>query len=183
MAVLAVVSLVVLPETPRDPRRGLLLTERWRFFFTAVLAFQLGHVGEHVAQMIQLHVLRMPAASAHGIVGSLDIEWVHFLWSTFVFAATVLLVRELPHNRWLLLTLVLATWHELEHVTLIGTYLTTGVSGAPGLLASGGLIGGGLPITRPDLHFLYNAMLTVPLFLAFRAEMLRRAPLTAVTAR
>jgi hypothetical protein len=108
---------------------------------------------------------------------------VHFLWSTFVFAATVLLVRELPHNRWLLLTLVLATWHELEHVTLIGTYLTTGVSGAPGLLASGGLIGGGLPITRPDLHFLYNAMLTVPLFLAFRAEILRRAPLSAVTAR
>ena len=183
IAIVAVVSLVVLPERSPDPRRGALLPDGWRFFFTALLAFQLGHVGEHTAQMIQLHVLGLPAAQARGVIGALDVEWVHFLWSSFVFIATLALMRRLPHNRWLLLTLVLATWHELEHITLIATYVTTGIPGAPGLLAAGGLIGGGLPISRPDLHFLYNAMLTVPLFLAFRAEILRRAPLVTVPAR
>jgi hypothetical protein len=183
IAIVAVVSLLLLPTRPSDPRVGALLPERWRFFFTALLAFQLAHVGEHVAQMIQLHVLDLPAAQAHGIIGVLDIEWVHFVWSSFVFVATLALVWRLPQSRWLLLTLLLATWHELEHITLITTYITTGVSGTPGLLAAGGLLGGGLPISRPDLHFLYNAMLTVPLFLAFRAEILRRAPLAAVYAR
>lgn len=42
-------------------------------------------------------------------------------------------------------------------------YLTTGKAGTPGLLAQGGLIGGGLPIARPDLHFFYNLIETVPL--------------------
>jgi hypothetical protein len=35
-------------------------------------------------------------------------------------------------------------------------YLRTGIVGSPGLLASGGAISGGLPLTRPDLHFFYN---------------------------
>ena len=183
IAIVAVVSLLVLPERTRDPRRGLNLTEGWRFFFTAVLAFQLGHVGEHTAQMIQLHVLDLPASQARGLIGVLDIEWVHFLWSTAVLIATIVLARRLPQNRWLLLALILATWHELEHVTLMATYLRTGVSGTAGLLASGGLIGGGLPISRPDLHFLYNSKLTIPLFLAFRAEVLRRAPVTLALRR
>ena len=30
-----------------------------------------------------------------------------------------------------------------------------------------GLIGGGLPLTRPDLHFLYNLVETAPLVVAF----------------
>lgn len=47
------------------------------------------------------------------------------------------------------------------------TYLATGVPGTPGLLSKGGLIGGGLPLTRPDLHFLYNLIETVPLTIAF----------------
>ena len=183
IAIVAVVSLLVLPERARDPRRGLNLTEGSRFLFTAVLAFQLGHVGEHTAQMIQLHVLDLPASQARGLIGVLDIEWVHFLWSTAVLIATIVLARRLPQNRWLLLALILATWHELEHVTLMATYLRTGVSGTAGLLASGGLIGGGLPISRPDLHFLYNSMLTIPLFLAFRAEVLRRAPATLALRR
>jgi hypothetical protein len=183
IAIVAVVSLLVLPPRAPDPRRGALLPDAWRFFFTALLAFQLGHVGEHVAQMIQLHVLSLPGSQARGVLGVFDIEWVHFLWSSVVLVATVSLALRLPRNAWLLLTLLLATWHELEHITLMTTYLATGISGTPGLLAAGGLLDGGLPISRPDLHFLYNAMLTVPLFLAFRAEILRRAPLSAVLAR
>lgn len=35
------------------------------------------------------------------------------------------------------------------------------------MLATGGRIGGGLPLSRPDLHFLYNVVETEPLFIAF----------------
>jgi hypothetical protein len=45
--------------------------------------------------------------------------------------------------------------------------LQTGVAGLPGLLAQGGAVVGGLPISRPDLHFLYNLIETVPLVLGF----------------
>ena len=67
---------------------------------------------------------------------------------------------------------VISAWHAVEHtyimyVYLMYVYLTTGLSGTPGLLASGGLIGGGLPLARPDLHFLYNLVETAPLVLAF----------------
>ena len=55
----------------------------------------------------------------------------------------------------------------IEHISIMFTYLATGVPGTPGLLSKGGLIGGGLPLTRPDLHFLYNLIETVPLTIAF----------------
>ncbi len=41
-------------------------------------------------------------------------------------------------------TLVLARWHEAEHVYILSTYLTTGISGALGHLAASGAIDGGL---------------------------------------
>jgi hypothetical protein len=64
-------------------------------------------------------------------------------------------------------TAVLSTWHGIEHAYIFSTYLTTGVSGTPGLLAQGGALAGGLPITRPDLHFIYNLVETIPLMTAF----------------
>ena len=57
---------------------------------------------------------------------------------------------------------------------MIATYLQTGIAGTPGLLSSGGLLFGGLPIARPDLHFLYNLVETIPLLAAWLVE-LRRA--------
>src|SRR6266702_3539813 len=47
-------------------------------------------------------------------------------------------------------------WHALEHFAIMSVYLRTGLVGTPGLLAHGGAIAGGLPLSRPDLHFLYN---------------------------
>jgi hypothetical protein len=46
----------------------------------------------------------------------------------------------------------------------------------PGLLAQGGAIAGGLPISRPDLHFLYNLVETVPLILGFLWQVQRVVP-------
>jgi hypothetical protein len=45
---------------------------------------QTGHVFEHVAQMVQIHVLGLTGGSARGVFGALDIEWVHFIFNTWV---------------------------------------------------------------------------------------------------
>jgi len=74
-------------------------------------------------------------------------------------------------NPWLIAVTPLAAWHFIEHAVMIATYLQTGVSGTPGLLSSGGLLFGGLPIARPDLHFLYNLVETAPLVFAWLVEL------------
>ena len=89
---------------------------QWLALFYVLVITQGGHVVEHVAQMIQIHVLKVPGPQAHGIFGALDIEWVHFIWNSWVLVAVVALVIYFPRNPWLWATLVLAGWHEAEHL-------------------------------------------------------------------
>ncbi len=146
---------------------GIYRRNQWLALFTVLVFTQGGHVIEHLAQMYQIHVLGLRGIAAQGIFGVFNIEWVHFGWNTWILVAVVLLVRAFRTNPWLWATLVAAVWHELEHVAIMVAYLTTGVAGTPGLLAHGGLIGGGLPLSRPDLHFLYNLIESIPLAAAF----------------
>jgi hypothetical protein len=164
---------------------GLLRADPWIALFYALAATQAGHFLEHVAQMVQIHSLGIPQPQAHGVVGALDLEWVHFIWNSAVLIAVALLVRAYARNGWLWVTLLLAGWHELEHASIMRAFLTTGVVGTPGLLSRGGALAGGLPLTRPELHFLYNLAETAPLVVAFfsqvRAALRRRArPVPAV---
>lgn len=146
---------------------------QWLALFYALVVGQTGHFLEHVSQMIQIHVLGLTGADASGIFGALNIEWVHFTWNTWVIATVFTLLFRYPANRWLWATAVLAGWHEIEHAFIFYVYMTTGVAGTPGLLSQGGALGGGLPITRPDLHFIYNLVETAPLMLAFLFEVRR----------
>jgi hypothetical protein len=142
----------------------------WLGVFYVLTVAQVGHLVEHVVQMTQLRVLRLPPDQAHGIVGIFDTEWVHFVWNNSVALLVVLLLVRFRHNLLLWLTAVIATWHGLEHVAIIWPYLATGLRGAPGLLATGGLIAGGLPLSVLELHYYYNLLETAPLVLAFLAE-------------
>lgn len=139
--------------------------------FYLLLITQLGHMSEHVVQMIQIHVLQLSGADARGVFGALDIEWVHFIFNSWILIAEVILLRYFRKNPWLWGGLVIAVWHELEHAQIMSVYLTTGVAGSPGLLAHGGLIGGGLPLTRPDLHFFYNVVETLPIVAGFAYQL------------
>jgi len=139
----------------------------WLALFYMLIVTQVGHLLEHVAQMTQIHLLHHSGAQAQGIFGALDIEWVHFIWNTWVLLAVILLLRRFPENRWLWATALLAGWHEMEHLVVFSTYLLTGRAGTPGLLGQGGFIAGGLPIRRADLHFLYNLIETIPLVGSF----------------
>jgi hypothetical protein len=137
----------------------------WLALYLVLASTQTAHVGEHVVQIIQLRLLGIPPSDAHGVIGALDVEWVHFIWNTWVFAAVVVLLIGKPRQRWLWLAGLAAGWHLAEHAVLIALYLATGVEARPGLLAAGGLVAGGLPLSRPDLHLAYNVVETVPLVL------------------
>ncbi len=155
--------------------------QHWLVLFYVLLVTQTGHFLEHVAQMIQIHLLGLQGAQAQGVFGMLNIEWVHFLWNTWVLIAAVVLLVRYRGNTWLWFTTLFAAWHAIEHAYIVWIYLRTGVPGTPGLLSLGGAIQGGLPITRPDLHFLYNLIETAPLAVAFFWQV-RHAPTNAAVA-
>lgn len=145
----------------------------WLALFYALVVTQGGHVIEHVVQVTQIHVAGTPAKQAKGVFGALDIEWVHFVWNTWVLIAVVLLVLRFRRNPFLWATLAFALWHEAEYAFLISRYIATDLPGHPGLAAKGGTIAGGLPITRPDLHFYYNVIETTPLIAGFVYQLRR----------
>jgi hypothetical protein len=146
---------------------------QWLALFYVLVVTQTGHLLEHVAQVVQIHVLGLTGPDARGIFGTLDIESVHFVWNTWVLVAVVVLLLHYRSNRRLWLTTLFSTWHAIEHAYIFSMYLTTGLSGTPGLLAQGGAILGGLPLSRPDLHFIYNLIETIPLILAFLQQVQR----------
>lgn len=164
---------------------------QWLALFYTLLVTQTGHFLEHVAQMIQLRLLGLTGPAARGVFGALDVEWVHFVWNTWVIVAVAVLLTRFGPNRWLWLAALLAGWHEIEHLYIFSVYLRTGVAGTPGFLSQGGALGGGLPLSRPDLHFLYNLAETLPLLVGFvlqvrrtaRPGRRRSAPLSPTSAR
>ena len=165
----AIVLAMVVPAMPVLARPAAQLRRRdgaLAFFYLLVLA-QAGHVLEHLAQVTQLHVLHHTGEEAHGVFGALDVEWVHFIWNAAILVAVVFLLRHYRGNVWLWSALALAGWHQVEHTYIMWVYLQTAQMGTPGLLAAGGALGGGLPLRRPDLHFVYNLLETTPLVLAF----------------
>ena len=140
---------------------------QWLSLFYVLVVTQVGHFLEHVAQMVQIHLLGLTGLNARGVFGALDLEWVHFMWNTWVIVVVLVLVRHFRGNAWLWGTAVLSGWHEIEHIVIMWAYLSSGNVGTPGLLAQGGLLDGGIPLSRPDLHFLYNLAETIPLIAAF----------------
>jgi hypothetical protein len=150
-----------------------LVATPWTLLLGFLAVSQSAHLVEHIAQMVQIHALHLTGASAQGIVGPLNIEWVHFSWNALILITLLVLLPRFRTNPWLIAVTPLAAWHFVEHSVMIATYLQTGVSGTPGLLSSGGLLFGGLPISRPDLHFLYNLVETVPLLIAWVVEVRR----------
>jgi len=153
---------------------------RWLAFFFVLLIAQSVHFTEHIAQMIQIHLLGLSGMQAHGIIGMLDLEWVHFIfdagWVPICVYTLFFIFRK--SNPWLWVLLPIVTWHALEHIVIMRVYLATGVVGSPGLLARGGAIAGGLPLTRPDLHFLYNLAEETLILIAY-AHQVKQLPSTS----
>jgi hypothetical protein len=167
----AAVQLVLLPWVAILVRElaGAYRDRFWLGLFSALLVFQGGHFLEHSIQMWQIHVLNLQGPDARGLVSVLDVEWVHFVFNSWVLLASALLLYRFRRSGWLRAMVIFSAWHEVEHAYLLRVFLTTGQAGTPGLLAQGGAILGGLPVPRADLHFLYNLVEVALLVAAFRA--------------
>ena len=116
-------------------RRGLV-----RSIFEALLLVQLGHLGEHLVQLAQIHLLGWPPPQARGLVAALDVETVHFAWNLGVLSVVAWLLRRDVRSTPLLLTFAWAAAHSAEHGYLITRAVLSGVQGAPGIVGAGGLL-------------------------------------------
>jgi hypothetical protein len=120
----------------------------------ALLYLQGFHALEHVAQVLEFHVLGWPPRQASGLLSGLNAEVVHFVWNWTVLGVAVYLLRAGlragPGNLWGWLFVGWALAHTLEHSYLFGQYLTTLralwaaggdpalAEGLPGVLGRGG---------------------------------------------
>jgi hypothetical protein len=139
-------------------------------FFGALTLFQLGHMMEHTAELVQLFINHGNLAQSHGVFGVLDNEVVHFYWNIGVWLGiAVLLYRIGSRNPWLWVAFGAASLHMVEHVYLYWLYAFHqefwSAGGWAGILGKGGLVGS--PLDRPYLHFVYNYFEVVPLVIAF----------------
>src|SRR3989440_5705197 len=149
----------------------------WLAFFFVLLIAQSVHFTEHIAQVIQIHLLGLSGTQAHGIIGMLDLEWVHFVfdagWVPICVYTLFFIFRR--SNPWLWFLAVIVTWHAIEHFAIMSVYLRTGQVGTPGLLAHGGAIAGRLALSRPDLHFLYNLAVETLILIPYMYQMNQRS--------
>ncbi|HEY0754781.1 MAG TPA: hypothetical protein VGD98_12530 [Ktedonobacteraceae bacterium] len=150
--------------------RAIYQHQPWFAFLYLLVIAQFAHMLEHLSQMVELHMLGWVGPKASGIIGFLNTEWVHLLWNSWVLLAAALLLCAYKRNVWLWILFLFAIYHEVEHLYIVSIYVRTGIAGNPGLLAQGGLIGGGLPIKRPDLHAIYAVLEEATLLMIYFGE-------------
>src|SRR6266516_4628457 len=70
--------------------------------FCMLIALQSPHMVEHVAQMIEIHILGWNLAISHGVLGQfLDTEWLHFMFDTMLIPyCTFLLLYGMLQSMW-----------------------------------------------------------------------------------
>jgi hypothetical protein len=91
--------------------------------FGVIVMLQLGHMGEHSVQVLQLLLSGGQLAQSHGVFGQLDFETVHFIWDSAIWLSLCLLLRPFASgNRWLWVAFAAASFHEVEHVYLFWIY-------------------------------------------------------------
>ncbi|HEY3082621.1 MAG TPA: FG-GAP-like repeat-containing protein [Chloroflexota bacterium] len=140
--------------------------------FLGLLALQGAHEVEHVVQVVQRYLLRIP--DGNGVLGHVfDIEPVHLAYNLAFLWILVLLYRIVGAHRpqgwtrgpvawWLLsATLLVQGYHVVEHLFKIVQYLDTGRNGTPGIL--------GNAFDLVWLHFTFNTIEMAGLVAAFVA--------------
>jgi hypothetical protein len=139
---------------------------RWPvYMFVAAAVVQIFHQLEHVAQVVQAHVLGWK--TPHGLAGAaIDTEWVHIGFNsvlTIALAAILLGYGWSGVSSWakrsrvstatLLAGVALQGYHQVEHLVKIVQHTTLGTTPAPGIL--------GNVFDLVWLHFWINLAVTV----------------------
>lgn len=108
------------------------------------------HTVEHLAQVVQYHLLGWPLKASGGLISPLNAEVVHFSWNWAVLLAVAFLVRAGLRNVWMWLLLIWAAAHTAEHTYMFVNYLAEvrrlaeaglpldAAQGLPGFFGKGG---------------------------------------------
>jgi hypothetical protein len=140
-----------------------------------LLATQLFHTLEHLAQWVQYHVLHWPLATSSGLISPLNAEIVHFTWNWGVLLTVIYLLKAGLRTWPMWLLLLWATAHTAEHTFMFANYLASGgAQGLPGFFGRGGwlalngsqvvplsllcrLVPALVEAPRLDIHFWWNS--------------------------
>lgn len=140
----------------------------WFAVYTFMVIVQAIHYSEHCIQVLQYHLFNNSLHDSQAIFSKFNIEGVHFVGDTLLTVGTLILITKFPRNPWLWVAIPFQLAHQAEHTYLMFNYIFEGTKvGGPGLLGTpGGLIKidhlGGLGLVRPDLHWIYNTLYTIP---------------------
>ncbi|MDP9352839.1 MAG: hypothetical protein M3P51_15055 [Chloroflexota bacterium] len=166
---------------------------------SVMLALQGFHTLEHVAQIVQYHLLGWLPQRSSGLISAANAEWVHFVWNWGLVGVVLALMAGGMRNApaWLLIGWACA--HATEHSYMMMRYLElkaelarlgvgeVSAQGLPGILGRDGLLAestepqslfASLPVlttaSRIDIHFWWNAGETALLLLAGHGFLARR---------
>jgi hypothetical protein len=136
------------------------------FYMLVIVA----HWLEHVLQIYQIYGLGWAPEKAGGILGVIypqliESETLHFVYDFIQWAGIIILAPGFRGPRARLfwnIAMVVQTWHYIEHVLLMGQYLTGYyLFGAPHQISVLQLW-----FPRAELHFAYNLLVFVPMVIA-----------------
>jgi hypothetical protein len=158
---------------------------------SVLLALQGFHTIEHIVQLMQFYVFDRPGIQSQGLISSLNVEWVHFVWNWLAWGLVAYLFKNGMRGIWSYPLMVWISLHTLEHTYMLLHYLHVaaevgalglpqfsaeqvlpGVLGRDGWLANNILLCRGIPglttLPRVAIHFYWNVGEMTLLLLAAR---------------
>ncbi len=149
-------------------RRSLSPVDQFVYLFALTVLIQALHMVEHVAQVIQKFVLGI--APAHGLIGALDLEQIHFAFNVFYLATLAVVMvgwfyhdsqicKQKPRAGIMVGTVALQSYHMVEHSVKLAQFIATGMQGTPGIA--------GMHLDGVIFHALMNTAVFVPVVVVF----------------
>ena len=153
--------------------------------FAATILIQFLHIIEHIAQVVQKFGLHQQ--ESHGIIGALDLEWVHFIYNGTLLILLYVLAfnyskvgfKKQSFPLYVFITAVIVeSYHMVEHFVKVVQHIETGIQGTPGIV--GNLVNPILfhfyinfyvsKMSSPDLsnNFSYGNFISINLWIIFQ---------------
>lgn len=129
----------------------------------------IAHWAEHIVQAVQIWGLGWPLPEARGLLGVpfpwlIKAEWLHYAYALVMLVGLAVLLPGFQGRArtWWRISLIIQTWHHLEHLLLLlqaQTGTTFFGSSTPVSIAQ-------LIVPRVELHLFYNAIVFLPMIIA-----------------
>jgi hypothetical protein len=141
------------------------------YLFVLTVAAQAFHMVEHIAQVMQKFVLHI--TPAHGLIGQLDLEQVHFAFNLFYLSTLVAVMigwfyyGSQVSKKWkafsiaLVFTVLVQSYHMAEHTAKLVQFIETMMQGTPGIL--------GAHFAGVLFHAAMNTVVFLPVLIVFFA--------------